>query len=64
MCSEEQRAEPNLEIVNQLSTEIKLDGEVNETMNETKLLGTTVTYDLNWKKNTDRIVKTCSETGK
>ena len=26
-------------------------------MSETKLLGTTITNDLNWKKNTDRIVK-------
>ena len=42
---------------NQFSTEIKLDGEVIETVSETKLLGTTITNDLNWKKNTDRIVK-------
>ena len=42
---------------NQFSTEIKLDGEVIETVNETKLLGTTITNDLNWRKNTDRIVK-------
>ena len=26
-------------------------------MAETKLLGTTITNDLNWKKNTERIVK-------
>ena len=42
---------------NQLSTEIKLDGEIIETVNETKLLGTIITNDLNWKKNTERIVK-------
>ena len=41
----------------QFSTEIKLDGEIIETVNETKLLGTTITNDLNWKKNTDRIVR-------
>ena len=41
----------------QFSTEIKLNGEVIETVSETKLLGTTITDDLNWKKNTDRIVK-------
>ena len=42
---------------NQFSTEVKLNGEVIETVNETKLLGTTITNDLNWTKNTDRIVK-------
>ena len=41
----------------QFSTEVKLNGEVIETVIETKLLGTTITDDLNWKKNTDRIVK-------
>ena len=41
----------------QFSTEIKLDGEVIETVAETKLLGTIITNDLNWKKNTERIVK-------
>ena len=42
---------------NQFSTEIKLDGEIIETVNETKLLGTLITNDLNWKKNTDKIVR-------
>ena len=42
---------------NQFSTEVKLDGEVIETVNETKLLGTVITNDLSWKRNTDRIVK-------
>ena len=41
----------------QFSTEVKLNGEVIETVSETKLLGTTITNDLNWKKNTERIVK-------
>ena len=42
---------------NQFSTEIKLDGEVIETVTETKLLGTIITNDLKWKKNTEKIVK-------
>ena len=44
-------------IRDRFSTEIKLDWENIETVNETKLLGTTITNDLDWKKNTDRIVK-------
>ena len=42
---------------NKFSTEIKLDGEVIETVNETKLLGTIITNNLNWKKNIEKIVK-------
>ena len=41
----------------QFSTEIKLDGKVIETVNETKLLGTLITDNLSWKKNTLKIVK-------
>ena len=41
----------------QFSTEIKLDGEMIETVSETKLLGTVITNDLSWKKNTDKIIK-------
>ena len=42
---------------NQFSTEIKLDGGIIETVNETKLLGTLISNDLNWRKNTERIIK-------
>lgn len=41
----------------QFSTEIKLKGEVVETVNQTKLLGTIITNDLSWNKNTEFIVK-------
>ena len=36
---------------------MKLNGEVIETIKETKLLGTVVTRDLKWDKNADKIVK-------
>ena len=42
---------------NQFSTEIKMGNEVIETVTETKLLGTTITSDLSWNRNTDKIVK-------
>ena len=42
---------------NQFSTDLKLDGEVIETVRETKLLGTHLTSDLSWNKNTESIVK-------
>ena len=42
---------------NQFSTEVKLNGEVIETVSETKLLGTIITNDLKWEKNIERIVK-------
>jgi hypothetical protein len=42
---------------NQFSTDIKLDGKVIETVTETKLLGTLITNNLSWNKNTDKIVK-------
>ena len=41
----------------QFSTEIKLKGEVVETVNQAKLLGTIITNDLTWNKNTEFIVK-------
>ena len=41
----------------QFSTEIKLNGQVIETVNETKLLGTIITDKLDWKRNTENIVK-------
>ena len=42
---------------NQVSTELKIDGEVVETVGETKLLGTHITDNLSWDKNTQSIVK-------
>ena len=42
---------------NQFSTEIRIGNEIIETVKETKLLGTTITSDLSWNKNTDKIVK-------
>ena len=41
----------------QFSTRLKLEGEILETVEETKLLGTIVSNDLKWEKNTDNIVK-------
>ena len=42
----------------QFSTDLKLGGEVIETVSETKFLGKKIiTSDLNWKKNTQTIVK-------
>ena len=39
------------------STDIKLGNETIETVSETKLLGTIITDDLRWNKNTENIVK-------
>ena len=41
----------------QFSTDIKLSNESVETVSETKLLGTIITNDLKWNRNTDNIVK-------
>ena len=41
----------------QFSTEIELNGDVIETVSETKLLGTIITDKLDWRKNTENIVK-------
>ena len=41
----------------QFSTDLKLEDEVIETVTETKLLGTIITSDLKWNKNTQSIVK-------
>ena len=41
----------------QFSTDINLKGEIIETVDQTKLLGTYITSDLKWNKNTDAIVK-------
>ena len=38
-------------------TDIKLNNEPIETVSETKLLGTIISNDLKWNKNTDNIVK-------
>ena len=45
---------------NQFSTSIELNGEKIETVDEMKVLGTWLTKDLKWKKNTDEIVKDCN----
>ena len=39
------------------STDVKLGNETIETVSETKLLGTIITDDLKWNKNTENIVK-------
>ena len=41
----------------QFSTRLKLNNEILETIEETKLLGTIITNDLKWEKNTDHLVK-------
>ena len=41
----------------QFSTRLNLEGEILETVEETKLLGTILTNDLKWEKNTDFIAK-------
>ena len=41
----------------QFSTRLAIEGEVLETVAETKLLGTILTNDLRWSKNTQNIVK-------
>ena len=42
---------------NQFTTEIELNGDIVETVSETKLLGTIITDKLDWNKNTNNIVK-------
>ena len=39
------------------STRLQLGGEILEIVNEAKLLGTTITNDLKWDKNTEELVK-------
>ena len=39
------------------STDVKLRNEIIETVSETKLLGTIITNDLKWNRNTENIVK-------
>ena len=39
------------------TTNLKLKGEPLEVLNETKLLGTVISNDLKWNKNTEKIVK-------
>ena len=41
----------------QFSTRLKLENENLETITETKLLGTIITHDLKWEKNTKNSVK-------
>jgi hypothetical protein len=41
----------------QFSTRLKLEGEILDTVSDTKLLGTIVSDDLKWNKNTENIVK-------
>ena len=41
----------------QFSTRVKMNNQVLESVTETKLLGTILTSDLKWDKNTDNIVK-------
>ena len=41
----------------QFATNIKLNGEVLKTVDEQKILGTIITSDLSWNKNTDSLVK-------
>ena len=40
----------------QFSTDIMIKGDVIETISETKLLGTTITSDLSWNRNTSKLV--------
>ena len=41
----------------QFNTRLKINNELLETVEETKLLGTIITSDLTWDKNTKNIVK-------
>ena len=41
----------------QFSTRLELSGEILEIVNDTKLLGTVISNDLRWEKNTQNIVK-------
>ena len=45
----------------QFTTNLKLKGEKLEVLEETKLLGTVITNDLKWNKNTDYIVKNANK---
>ena len=42
---------------NQFSTRLELSGEILEIVNDTKLLGTIISNDLRWDKNTKNIVR-------
>ena len=41
----------------QFSTRLELSGEIMEIVHHTKLLGTIISNDLKWEKNTQNIVK-------
>ena len=41
----------------QFTTRLKLNNQILDSVSETKLLGTIVTSDLKWDKNTENIVK-------
>ena len=41
----------------QFSTRLELNGQVLDTVSETKLLGTILTNDLRWDKNTENMVR-------
>ena len=47
----------NFSTSRQFTTNIELDGEVLETVNEHKLLGTIITSDLSWERNTQNMIK-------
>ena len=47
----------NITINYQFSTRLKIEDEILETVQDTKLLGTIISNDLRWNKNTDNIVK-------
>ena len=46
---------------NQFATSIKINDQEIETVDEARLLGTYVTSDLKWDKNTEEIVKDCNK---
>ena len=45
----------------QFTTNLKLKGESLEVLNETKLLGTIISSDLKWNKNTEKLVKNANK---
>ena len=45
----------------QFSTRLELDGQILETVQEAKLLGTIVTSDLKWDENTNFIVRKANQ---
>ena len=51
----------NLTRIYQFRTDIKLKGEKVKTINNIKLLGTTITNDLKWNENTKMIVKSSNK---